>query len=159
MSDTHGYLDKPVIDFFENCHEIWHAGDLGDIQIMDLLGENRVFRGVYGNIDAWDVRRELPEFQEFEVGNVRVLMTHIGMQGGQYTREVQERIELFAPRIFVCGHSHILKVKHDKMRNLLHINPGSAGIQGIHQVRTALRFEINGTAIENLDLLELAKKS
>jgi putative phosphoesterase len=159
LSDTHGFLDQPLLDFFKECHEIWHAGDLGDITIMDVLGEGRVYRGVYGNIDGWDVRRELPEFLEFEVEGVKVLITHIGLSGGYYTGEVVARLNTSKPRIFVCGHSHILKVKPDESRKMLHINPGSAGIQGIHQVRTALRFEIDNGNISNLDLLELPKRA
>jgi putative phosphoesterase len=158
LSDTHGHMDEPVLDFFRDCDEIWHAGDLGDIEIMDLLGQNRVYRGVYGNIDGWDVRRELPEFLEFKVEEVKVLITHIGLYAGQYKNEVVDRLNSFKPNVFVCGHSHILKVKYDQSRKMLHINPGSAGIQGIHQVRTAVRFEIDGDRIENMDVLELPKR-
>lgn len=157
LSDTHGYIDEPLLNFFKDCDEIWHAGDLGDITIMDLLGEGRVYRGVYGNIDGWDVRRELPEFQEFTVEAVSVLMTHIGLYSGHYAGEVVTRLNNLKPGLFVCGHSHILKVRFDKDRRMLHVNPGSAGIQGIHNVRTAVRFEINGSAIENMDVLELPK--
>ena len=157
LSDTHGYIDEPLLNFLSDCDEIWHAGDIGDITIMDRLGEGRIFRGVYGNIDGWDIRRELSEFQEFTVGNVSVLMTHIGLYSGHYMGEVVTRLNNFKPGIFVCGHSHILKIGFDKDRKMLHINPGSAGIQGIHNVRTAVRFEINGGKAENLDVLELPK--
>ncbi|MFH0761200.1 MAG: metallophosphoesterase family protein [Bacteroidota bacterium] len=157
LSDTHGYIDEPLLNFFKDCDEIWHAGDLGDISIMDMLAENRVYRGVSGNIDSWDVRRELPEFQEFTVDKVSVLMTHIGLSSGHYLGEVVARLNTLKPKVFVCGHSHILKIKFDKDRRMLHINPGSAGIQGIHKVRTAVRFEISGDKIENLDVLELPK--
>jgi putative phosphoesterase len=159
LSDTHGFIDEPLLNFFADCEEIWHAGDLGDITIMDILGENRVFRGVFGNIDGWDIRRELPEFQEFIVEKVSVLMTHIGFYSGHYKGEVVTHLNNLKPRIFVCGHSHILKVKFDKDRQMLHLNPGSAGIQGIHQVRTAVRFEIDGDKIGNMDVLELPKSS
>ncbi|HBB92146.1 MAG: YfcE family phosphodiesterase [Bacteroidetes bacterium GWF2_49_14] len=158
LSDTHGHMDEPVLDFFKDCNEIWHAGDLGDIEIMDLLSQNRTYRGVYGNIDGWEVRRELPEFLEFTIENVKVLITHIGLYAGHYKNEVVDRLNSFKPNIFVCGHSHILKVKYDQSRKMLHINPGSAGVQGIHQVRTAVRFEIDGEKIENMDVLELPKR-
>lgn len=159
LSDTHGFLDQPLLDFFAGCQEIWHAGDLGDTDVMDALSAGRVFRGVFGNIDGWEVRRELPEFQEFTVEGVRVLMTHIGFHYGHYPGEVVSRLNAFKPRLFICGHSHILKIKNDIPRDMLHINPGAAGNHGIHQVRTAVRFEINGDLIENLDLWEKERYS
>jgi putative phosphoesterase len=158
LSDTHGYIDQPLLDFFSDCPEIWHAGDLGDAAVMDALAEGRVFRGVYGNIDDWEIRRELPEFQEFTVEQVKVLMTHIGFYSGHYLNEVVSRLNLFKPKLFVCGHSHILKIKNDQSRQMLHINPGAAGISGFHNVRTAVRFEINGDRIENLDLWETDRR-
>lgn len=157
LSDTHGHLDQPVLDFFRDCDEIWHAGDLGDIEIMDVLSKGRIFRGVSGNIDDWTVRRELPEFQEFKVENLKVLITHIGFNSGHYLNEVVARLNDFKPKLFICGHSHILKIKHDPLREMLHINPGAAGNHGIHQVRTAVRFQINGDRIENLDLWEMER--
>ena len=157
LSDTHGCLEQPVIDFFKDCDEIWHAGDIGDIGIADILGEGRTFRGVYGNIDGWEVRRELPEFLEFQVEEVKVLITHIGVYSGHYLNEVVRRLNEYKPKIFVCGHSHILKIKNEKSREMLHINPGAAGNLGIHQVKTAIRFEINGNRIENLDLWEIPR--
>jgi putative phosphoesterase len=157
LSDTHGFIDKPLLDFFKDCAEIWHAGDLGDIKVMDELAEGRVFRGVYGNIDDWEVRRELPEFQVFTVEKVRVLITHIGFNYGHYLHEVVERLNDFKPKLFICGHSHILKINNDKSRQMLHINPGGAGNRGIHQVRTAVRFDIDGDRIENLDLWEMQR--
>jgi uncharacterized protein len=159
LSDTHGPVDQLVLDFFKDCDEIWHVGDLGDLSVMDDLGEGRVFRGVYGNIDGWDVRRELPEFLEFKVEGVSVLITHIGYNYGHLLNEVAQRLNLSKPKLFICGHSHILKIKHDKDRQMLLINPGAAGNYGIHQVKTAVRFEINGDRIENLDLWEKERYS
>jgi putative phosphoesterase len=159
LSDTHGNIDQPVLDFFRDCDEIWHAGDLGDLAVMDILAGGRVFRGVYGNIDSWEVRRELPEFQEFMIEKVGVLITHIGFYSGHYLNEVVQRLNQFKPKLFICGHSHILKIRNDQDRQMLHINPGAAGNSGIHQVRTAVRFEINGDRIENLDLWESARNS
>lgn len=154
LSDTHGFIDQPVIDFFKDCEEIWHAGDLGDSSVMDLLADGRTFRGVYGNIDGWEIRRELPEFQEFTIEEVKVLITHIGFHSGHYLNEVVHRLNQFQPKLFICGHSHLLKIKNDPGRKILLINPGAAGNHGIHQVRTAVRFEINRDRIENLDLWE-----
>jgi putative phosphoesterase len=154
LSDTHGFIDRPVIDFFKDCDEIWHAGDLGDISVMDELSAGKVFRGVFGNIDDWEVRRELPEFAEFQIEQVKVMITHIGFYSGHYLNEVVRRLNDYKPKLFICGHSHILKIKNDTSRQMLHINPGAAGNRGIHLVRTAVRFEINGDRIENLDLWE-----
>jgi putative phosphoesterase len=154
LSDTHDFIDQPVLDFFKDCDEVWHAGDLGELSVMDALAEGRVFRGVYGNIDGWEIRRELPEFLEFTIEEVRVLITHIGFHSGHYPGEVVKRLNLFKPKLFICGHSHLLKIKNDTTRQMLHINPGAAGNLGIHQVRTAVRFEINRDRIENLDLWE-----
>ncbi len=159
LSDTHGYLDDPVLNFFSGCDEIWHAGDLGDLGIMDRLAENRIFRGVHGNIDGWNIVRELPLFQEFTIEEVSVLITHIGFQSGRFTQAVAERLNSFKPKVFVCGHSHILKVKYDESRQMLQINPGAAGLQGIHQVRTAVRFNVNGERISDLEVLELPRKA
>ncbi len=159
LSDTHGCIDQPVKDFLKDCDEIWHAGDLGDLSIMDELSEGRVFRGVFGNIDGWEVRRELPEFQEITIGKFKVLITHIGFYSGHYLNEVVTRLNEFKPDLFVCGHSHILKITRDASRNMMHLNPGAAGIRGIHQVRTAVRFELNDNRIENLDLWELPRSS
>jgi uncharacterized protein len=154
LSDTHGFIDQPILDFFKDCSEIWHAGDLGDISIMDELSKDKVFRGVYGNIDDWEVRRELPEFAEFSVEQVKVMITHIGFYSGHYIQEVTRRLNESKPKLFICGHSHILKIKNDHDRKMLLINPGAAGKHGIHQVRTAVRFDIDGDRIENLDLWE-----
>jgi uncharacterized protein len=157
LSDTHGFIDQPILDFFKDCDEIWHAGDLGDINIMDELSKDKVFRGVYGNIDDWEVRRELPEFAEFSVEQVRVMITHIGFYSGHYIHEVTKRLNEHKPKLFICGHSHILKIKNDPDRKMLLVNPGAAGKHGIHQVRTVVRFEINGDRIENLDLWEMPR--
>lgn len=159
LSDTHGFIDQPVMDFFKDCDEVWHAGDLGNTEVMDALSEGRVFRGVYGNIDGWEVRRELPEFAEFTIEGVKVLITHIGYHYGHYPGEVVQRLNEFKPKLFICGHSHILKIKNEPARQMLHINPGAAGNHGIHQVRTAVRFEINGDKIANLEVWEKQRRT
>lgn len=159
LSDTHGFVDQPLLDFFKDCQEIWHAGDVGNTDVLDALGEGHIFRGVHGNIDGWEVRRELPEFVEFTIEDVKVMITHIGFYSGHYLNEVVQRLNEFKPKLFICGHSHILKIKNDHDRQMLHINPGAAGLLGIHQVRTAVRFEINGDRIENLDLWEMERGS
>jgi len=157
LSDTHGFVDQALLNFFADCQEIWHAGDVGDETVISLLSGKHLFRGVHGNIDDWEIMRELPRFQEFTVEGMSVLMTHIGYQYGRFPHEVVLRLNESKPGIFVCGHSHILKVHFDKSRKMLCINPGAAGLQGIHQVRTAVRFDIHDDRIENLDLLELPK--
>ncbi|MCK9324117.1 MAG: metallophosphatase family protein [Bacteroidales bacterium] len=155
LSDTHGYLDDAVMRFFENCDEIWHAGDAGSTDVLDTLAAIKPLRGVYGNIDDWDVRRMVPEFLEFTIEEVPVLMTHIGFYSGRYIPEVVRRFRAFQPKLFVCGHSHILKVKYDHDFKLLQVNPGAAGKSGYQQFRTAVRFQINGDRIEELEVLEL----
>lgn len=154
LSDTHGYIDEPVLDFFADCDEVWHAGDIGSAEIIDVLSARWKFRGVSGNIDDWEVRRMVPEFQEFIVENVAVLITHIGFHSGRYSGVVREKISANKPDLFICGHSHILKVKFDKDHHLLHVNPGAAGTYGFHQVRTAVRFIINDNRIEELEVWE-----
>ena len=159
LSDTHGHIDEPLLDFFSECDEIWHAGDIGSSKVIDILSEKWKFRGVHGNIDDWEVRRMVPEFQEFTVENVPVLITHIGFHGNRFTQEARKRIDSSKPALFICGHSHILKIKFDKEYNLLELNPGAAGIYGFHQVRTAVRFSISGNRIENLEVWEKGRAS
>lgn len=156
LSDTHNYLDQAVFKYFETCDEIWHAGDFGSIEIVDTLTAFKPFRGVYGNIDGKDVRLACPEHLRFTCDAVEVWMTHIGGYPGKYARQVKEEIVTNPPKLFICGHSHILKVQYDPKLNLLHLNPGAAGKQGWQTVRTLMRFDINGAKIENLEVIELA---
>lgn len=155
LSDTHGFIDDRIISFFEPCAEIWHAGDLGNLEIADRLHAIKPLRAVHGNIDDYMVRTSHPLYQSFTIEQVKVLMTHIGGYPGHYDARARVLIEQERPTLFIAGHSHILKVQYDKKYGLLHMNPGAAGNSGFHQVKTALRFVINGAKIEQLEVLEL----
>ncbi|GHE23739.1 metallophosphoesterase family protein [Sphingobacterium griseoflavum] len=158
LSDTHGYLDDAVFQYFESCDEIWHAGDFGSIDILDSLVAFKPFRGVWGNIDGKDLRSACREHERFSCENVDVWMTHIGGYPGRYAPQVKPEIVLNPPKLFICGHSHILKVQYDPALNLLHLNPGAAGKQGWHNVRTLMRFQITEDRVENLEVIELGNR-
>lgn len=155
LSDTHGTIPKQVFSFFENCDEIWHAGDMG-YGVLQRLQKFKPIVGVYGNIDGPDVRNYMPKSQLFECEGLKVLMTHIGGYPGRYERTMVPIIEHDKPDIYVCGHSHILKVMYDQKYNLLHINPGAAGMSGFHKVSTLVRFVIDGTP-KDLEIMEFPK--
>ncbi|SDI28032.1 metallophosphoesterase family protein [Mucilaginibacter sp. P25] len=156
ISDTHSYLDDAVFKHFENCDEIWHAGDFGTIELADKLAAFKRLKGVYGNIDDKDVRIVYPEHLRFKCEEVDVWMTHIGGYPGRYSQNIKAEIYSNPPQLFITGHSHILKVMFDKKINCLHMNPGAAGKQGWHKVRTLLRFNIDGDKIQDLQIIELA---
>lgn len=158
LSDTHGYLDPKIYDYFKDVDEIWHAGDIGSLEVIDELRKFKPFRGVYGNIDDYQIRKEVPEFNRFWVEDVEVLITHIAGKPGKYAKNAFAELEKKAPKLFVCGHSHILLVQLDKRYNMLWMNPGACGYKGFHQVKTILRFEINGNKIENLEAIEIGKR-
>lgn len=164
LSDTHGLLDKRVLEHFKDVDEIWHAGDIGSAEVLQALREFKPTRAVYGNMDSGDVRYSLSEFYRFRVEGVNVLMTHIGGYPGRYNPWL---IPMFqrnkaAPdqriNLFVCGHSHILKVMYDKQWNFLTMNPGAAGKQGWQTVQTLLRFTIDGSEIRDLEVVEMERK-
>ncbi|MGZ3872405.1 MAG: metallophosphoesterase family protein [Mucilaginibacter sp.] len=157
ISDTHGFLDDAVFKHFESCDEIWHAGDFGSIEVADRLAAFKPFKGVYGNIDGAEIRLVYPENLRFKCENVDVWITHIGGYPGKYSPQVRPEIYTNPPQLFICGHSHILKVIYDKKINCLHLNPGAAGKQGWQKVRTLMRFTINDNKIEELQVIELAK--
>lgn len=157
ISDTHGFLDDAVFKHFENCDEIWHAGDFGNIELADKLAGFKPLRGVYGNIDGTDVRQVYPEHLRFMCEKVDVWMTHIGGYPDRYAPDVKREIYTKPPGLFISGHSHILKVIYDKKINCLHLNPGAAGKQGWHKVRTLIRFSITDEKIHTLDVIELHK--
>ena len=159
ISDTHGFLDPALDKHIEAADEVWHAGDIGDAAIVDKLTAANSFRGVYGNIDGTLIRKLCPEVQLFECESVKVCMIHIGGYPGKYPARIKSLIEREKPALFICGHSHILKVIYDKQFSLLHINPGACGTQGFHQVRTAIRFRIDGKEIKDLAVIELGKRS
>ncbi len=157
LSDTHGLIHERLFSFFEKVDEIWHAGDIGGIEVADKLAGFKPLKAVYGNIDGQDVRAVYPQHQRFMCEGVDVWMTHIGGYPGRYERYVKPEVFTNPPKLFISGHSHILKVIYDKKLDLLHINPGAAGINGFHKVCTAIRFDINKESIENLSIWEIPK--
>lgn len=159
LSDTHSVIDPRVMDFLKDSDEIWHAGDWGDIDLYDDLSDIAPVRGVYGNVDGAVNPSLLPENQIFTVEKVKVVITHIGGYPGRYEARLRQILIKEKPQLYICGHSHILKVMYDKKYNLLHINPGAAGHSGFHKVITAVRFQIDGDRIENLEVFEVARKS
>lgn len=157
LSDTHGYWDERYLKYFEPCEQIWHAGDIGSMEIVERLEAFRPLKAVYGNIDGQDMRRLFPEIARFTVDGADVLMKHIGGYPGKYDASIRSTLFANPPRLFISGHSHILKVKYDKSLNLLHINPGAAGIYGFHTVRTLVRFCIDNGSFSDLEVIELNK--
>lgn len=157
LSDTHGYWDERYLKYFEPCDQIWHAGDIGSMEIVERLEAFRPLKAVYGNIDGQDMRRLFPETARFTVDGADVLMKHIGGYPGKYDASIRSSLFANPPQLFISGHSHILKVKYDKSLNLLHINPGAAGIYGFHTVRTLVRFSIDKGRFSDLEVIELNK--
>ena len=155
LSDTHGMLDERVFEHFALCDEVWHAGDIGSLEVLNKLQAFKPLRAVWGNIDGHDIRILLPQHNRFMCEGVKVWLTHIGGYPGKYDALVRPEIFRQPPDVFVCGHSHILKVQYDKMLKLLHINPGAAGKYGFHKVQTLIRFVIDGEKIQNLEVIEL----
>lgn len=158
LSDTHSYLDPQVFDLFAACDEVWHAGDIGSMEVLEQLENFKPLRAVYGNIDDAKIRRAAPEHQRFICAGMDVWITHIGGYPGRYDRRVRDDIRTNPPDLFICGHSHILKVIPDKKLNLLHLNPGAVGQHGFHKIRTMLRFEITDGKIINLEAIELGQR-
>jgi len=159
ISDTHGVLDREFLDFFAPVEQIWHAGDWGgDADFIKKLTQFKATVGVYGNCDGFPAREIFPHHQFFECGGMRVLMTHIGGYPGHYDLRAQALIESYRPDLFVCGHSHILKVMGDKKYDMLCMNPGAAGLMGWQLVRTALRFRIEGGAVSDMEIFELPRR-
>ncbi|MDR0799043.1 MAG: metallophosphatase family protein [Dysgonamonadaceae bacterium] len=156
LSDTHAYWDDKFAHYFADCDEIWHAGDIGSEEVLHRLDTIKPVRAVHGNIDDYQLRHLCPTILRFEVEQVSVLMTHIGGYPGKYTPEIRQELYRSTPRLFVCGHSHILKVMYDPKLQMLCLNPGAAGKFGFHQVRTLLRFAIDGQEIKNMEVIELA---
>lgn len=154
LSDTHGYIDDVILKHINYADEVWHAGDIGDLKVTDAIKQIKPLKAVYGNIDNTEARLEFPEINRFMCEGVDVLMTHIGGYPGKYNPKIRPVLQLQPPKLFVCGHSHILKVMPDKKLNLLHMNPGAIGIYGFHQVRTMLRFTIEGSKIDHLEVIE-----
>ena len=158
LSDTHGWLNPAVFEFFKDCDEIWHVGDIGGADVADTLSSFKPLRAVYGNIDDQKIRLMFPKINIFTVENVKVMMTHIGGYPNHYEPGIKELIIKEKPNIFISGHSHILKVMNDHSLNLLHINPGAAGNSGFHRIITMVRFQIDGNRIEKMEVYEKARK-
>jgi len=158
LSDTHGYIDEQILKHVSWSDEVWHAGDIGALEVTDRIKELKPLRAVYGNIDDSTARSEFPLDNRFEVEGVAVWMTHIGGYPGRYDARVRDDLRQNPPRIFISGHSHILKVMPDKKLNLIHMNPGAIGIHGFHKVRTMLRFVLDNGQIKNLEVIEYPRK-
>jgi putative phosphoesterase len=159
LSDTHGYFDEKLVKYIQSVDQVWHAGDIGAIDVCRQIEKLKPLRAVYGNIDGQDIRKEYPKNAIFNCEGVKVLITHIGGYPNKYVAEAKSIILQEKPALFICGHSHILKIMYDKQLNLLHLNPGAAGIQGFHLVKTALRFTIESTEIKNMEIIELGKRA
>lgn len=159
ISDTHGYLDEGLLKYIQAADEVWHAGDIGTLDVCDKITACNPLRAVQGNIDGRDIRTLYPEVLFFSCEAVKILITHIGGYPGKYPANIKQLIREKQPDVFICGHSHIVKVMYDKTLNHLHMNPGACGNQGFHTVKTALRFDIENTEIKNLAVIELGKRS
>lgn len=158
LSDSHSYIDDRILEYAKNADEIWHCGDFGNMDVIEKLEKIKPLRGVYGNIDGTEIRKIFPEVLRFKCEEVEVLMIHIGGYPGKYTPLAKKEIGEKTPKLFISGHSHILKAMYDQKNQLLHLNPGAMGKVGWHQMRTMMRFEIIGNQIENLEIVELGKK-
>ncbi|MFT3793212.1 metallophosphoesterase family protein [Flavobacterium sp.] len=159
LSDTHSHIDDSILKYVAQADEVWHAGDIGNLHVTDTLKNLKPLRAVYGNIDDDKARLEFPLHNRFRCEDVDVWITHIGGYPGKYNPNLRAELMANPPKLFICGHSHILKVMFDKKHNLLHMNPGAAGIHGFHQVRTMLRFVIEGDKIKDLEIVELGKRA
>jgi putative phosphoesterase len=158
LSDTHSHIDETILKYVKLSDEVWHAGDIGDLNVTDTIQKLKPLRAVFGNIDNHEARLEFPLNNRFFCEGVDVLLTHIGGYPGKYSLAIKEEITKNPPKLFICGHSHILKVMFDNKLNCLHMNPGAAGISGFHQKRTMLRFEIDGDKIQSLEIIEIGDK-
>ncbi|QLG46198.1 metallophosphoesterase family protein [Costertonia aggregata] len=158
LSDTHSHIDDGILKYAELADEVWHAGDIGNLKVTDALEKLKPLRAVFGNIDDHIIQRQFPLNHRFKCEEVDVWMTHIGGYPPKYNSRTRLEIQKNPPKLFICGHSHILKVMWDKKLNVLHMNPGACGKHGFHQKRTMLRFTINGADIKDLEIIELGKR-
>ncbi len=158
ISDTHNYLDETIFEHFKDCDEVWHGGDFGNEEIAKRIKEKKSLKGVYGNIDGQDIRTEFPEQLVFMCEGVKVMMKHIGGYPPAYNPATKKDILIQRPQLFISGHSHILKIMYDDKLNCLHMNPGAAGNQGWHKVRTIIRFVIDGTEMKDAEVIELGPR-
>lgn len=157
ISDTHGYIDDRIIQYAKESDETWHAGDIGELKVVDEIKKVTTLRAVHGNIDNSKIRAEYAENLRFKIEDMKIWITHIGGYPNKYNLRIRQEINSNPPDIFICGHSHILKVVNDNKLNLLHINPGAIGKHGFHQVRTMIRFEIMKSKIQNLEVIEFKR--
>lgn len=155
LSDTHSFLDESIFTYFKDCDEIWHAGDIGSMEVVEQLEAFKPLKAVYGNIDDALMRRTFPEHLRFECEGIDVWITHIGGYPGRYDRRVRAEIKANPPDLFICGHSHILKIMPDKQLNLLHVNPGACGNHGLHKMKTIVRFAIDKGKVKDMEIVEL----
>lgn len=158
LSDTHGYIDDNMLKYVNQADEVWHVGDIGHTKVIKALKNLKPLRAVFGNIDSIKIRKEFPLNNIFTIEEVNVIMTHIGGYPSRYTKHAKQLLQKNTPNLFISGHSHILRVMYDKKLRLLHINPGAAGKEGFHQIRTMVRFEISQKEIKNLEVIELGKR-
>jgi putative phosphoesterase len=158
LSDTHSYMDDNILNHLSACDEIWHAGDFGAYEVVEKIETlGKPLRGVYGNIDGREIRLRFPEHLRFEIEGLQVWMTHIGGYPGKYPARIKNELRTNPPGLFICGHSHILKVIPDKEFGLLHINPGACGKEGFHRVRTIIRFEVDAGRVSKLEVVEMSR--
>ena len=157
LSDTHGHVDDHIMKYVKESDEVWHAGDIGTTQVTDTISNLKPLRAVFGNIDNHELRLSFPEELLFECEDMNIYMTHIGGRPGRYSKGVSEKIKSLKPKIFICGHSHILKIQFDKVNQLLFINPGAIGKHGFHKVRTMVRFVIDKSEIKNMQVIEVKR--
>lgn len=159
ISDTHGHLDPKLLKHIQNADEVWHAGDIGDLTVCDSIEKTKSLKAVYGNIDGTECRLRFPEFLVFNCEQVKVVITHIGGYPTKYPAKLKSYLQVEKPDLFICGHSHILKVMYDQELLHLHMNPGACGVHGFHHVKTVLQFEIEGKEIKNLSVIELGSRT
>lgn len=155
LSDTHSHIDERMLHYIAQADEVWHAGDIGSLDVINQIQKLKPIRAVFGNIDGQEIRKIFPEIDEFFSEKVKVFITHIGGYPKKYAKGIKEKLKISNPKIFICGHSHIVKVMYDDELKLLHINSGAAGKSGFHKVRTMIRFEIDKAEIKNMELIEL----
>lgn len=154
LSDTHGHIDDTIYRHCGSCDELWHAGDIGSLEVLETLEQFRPVRAVFGNVDGEELRRVVPEDLDFECEGARIFITHIGGYPGRYAPRVRKILEARRPELYVCGHSHILKIERDPKLGLLHVNPGACGRQGLHRVKTLVRFELEAGKISGMEVVE-----
>ena len=157
LSDTHGHVDDHIMKYVKESDEVWHAGDIGTTQVTDTISNLKPLRAVFGNIDNHELRLSFPEELLFECEDMNIYMTHIGGRPGRYSKGISEKIRSLKPEIFICGHSHILKIQFDKVNQLMFINPGAIGKHGFHKVRTMVRFVIDKSDIKNMQVIEVKR--